>query len=123
MIVKVIFDLLNFSWCLIIKNLACYTIMFILFTQGISISIYGKMIYNILSKSQMQMTILNSPFQPKLNSDNYHNRSTILSPNQSLDDLNVKIPTSTTSTNTNINKKGLFQNKPKERVSILTISG
>jgi len=87
MIIKVVFDLLNFWWCPIIKLIAFYIVIFILFLQCISISIFGKKIYNVLSKSQT--IILNSPYQPKSSDDHRNNGS----------------------------------HGPKNRVSILTISG
>lgn len=127
MIAKVVFDILNFpwSWCIMIKNMACYIIMFILFVQCIGISIYGKMIYNILSKSQMQMQmmILNSPFQPKIYSNStILNKNSIFSPNHSMDDFNIKF-NGNPNTNATLDRKDLFINKPKDRVSMLTISG
>jgi len=91
MIVKVVFDLLNQWWCSVIKTIAFYIVLAILFAQCIAISIFGKKIYNVFSKSQM--AIRTNPFHPKSS--------------KSMEHL----------------KKRRSYHKPKDRVSILTISG
>ncbi|OUM63981.1 hypothetical protein PIROE2DRAFT_9365 [Piromyces sp. E2] len=81
MISKVIFDLLNLWWCPIVKSIAFYIVIAILFLQCISISIFGKKIYNVLSKSQS--ILLNSPYHPRSNDDHKNNNGSYRPKNQS----------------------------------------